>query len=88
MKYLLAFLVFLAIMVPVTARSGDEPEFHYGDCVKVMRGFYSGCHGRIGGYSGNNDYEITLSCPHGGGVVATLKSSEFKVQPQGICRDQ
>ena len=51
------FILFLPIFC-----FASEPKFHFEDCVKVTKGFYQGCKGRITGLSDPDKYYVTGEC--------------------------
>lgn len=61
------YLTLIMILV-VSAAYAVAPKFHFGDKVKIIKGFYSNCTGTLTDYSINLEDTITytledVSCP-------------------------
>jgi hypothetical protein len=42
----------------------SEPKFHYGDCVKIAKGFFKGCKGHTTLYT-SGKYDVDGDCKFG-----------------------
>jgi hypothetical protein len=58
------YLMFLALMLGCTSEpTFKDPELHYGQNVRVIKGFFRGCEGEVVGYLGVlQSYEISTYC--------------------------
>lgn len=55
------FKYFLLLMVSGTCFAFDStPKFHFGDCVRVNRGFYKDCKGIVSNFYGFNAYGVNI----------------------------
>jgi hypothetical protein len=55
------YAVILFLTLPCIA---SEPKFHFGDCVKIRKGFFKGCRGHASMYV-SGKYEVDGECGFG-----------------------
>lgn len=83
MKYVVGILTFLLCMS--VARS-DEPKFHFGDCVKVIDGFYRGCSGKVRGYTLAGEYfSVDLVCKNEDVGTPDITVKNLQLQKDSLC---
>jgi len=59
---------------------GSQPKFHFRDCVRVNKGFYSGCAGRVAGFLADTEEEYCADQANKHVVVET-----YKYDVDGFC---
>jgi len=70
------------ILISLTCLA-SEPKFHFMDCVKITKGFYRGCVGKVGLYFDGktaepNYYEVQVEDCKGGAFYANFIENELK----------
>lgn len=78
-KILLVLLGLCLALAPMAL--GSQPKFHFRDCVKVTKGFYSTCQGRITSMLSDQEEEY---CSDGNNKHIVV--SKFKYQVEGDCK--
>ena len=56
-------MIKLLLFLSLTCFAGEpEPKYHFGDCVKVVQGFYKGCKGTVDVKMAGYNYEVLIDC--------------------------
>lgn len=58
---MLKYLLILLLTIPCLASQEKEPKFHFEDCVKVKRGFYKDCYGKVEQFY-YGSYTVDVDC--------------------------
>lgn len=80
------FFILFLVVLPCLA---SEPKFHYMDCVKVAKGFYKGCKGKVVSYIARfctingqgtdpNSYSVDVEDCRGGNFVQDFNEDELR----------
>ena len=80
--------ILLALSVPL-ARAEDttNSKFHFGDCVRVIKGFYQGCRGRVKDMHFGEQYEVYLTCKNGDHTIQYTEGSNLELLSDAACKD-
>lgn len=72
MRYSMMFL-----MLSLAAYAA-EPKFHFKECVKVTKGFYKDCKGRVDSYLDyDKNYNVDLNCK-GSSAYVSFKEEDLE----------
>jgi hypothetical protein len=78
--------VILLLMLVFANTYAAETKLHYDDCVKVNKGFYEGCVGRVKeAHQDSNSYTVYLTGKDGDTVFEDMDASNLMAQPDSVC---
>jgi hypothetical protein len=87
MKYLK--LILLLIVCNGSCAVHAQEKFHYDDCVKVNKGFYEGCVGRIKeGHFNDSSYMVYLTCKGGDTTIQSIDAVDLDLQKDEACNNR
>lgn len=73
-------LKYFVLFIALTCLASD-PKFHYMECVKISKGFYGGCKGKVVSFyisDGNYKYETQVEDCRGGSFTESFREYELE----------
>ena len=87
MKLTISFTLLL-LGCAACAQNKEDVKFRFNDCVKVTKGFYKDCYGRVKDAHINDEYTVYLTCDGDTNIIRVISADDLQSEKDDTCGDR